>query len=77
MSLKITPQRLSRVRTMCRTGAAKSIRESSAISLRELSAGIGVSQVTVYRWETSRTKPSGKEAMRYLTVLDELSGVAS
>lgn len=62
---------------MCRTGAAKSIRESSNVSLREVGAGVGVSQVTVYRWESAKTKPSGPEAMRYLTVLDELSGVST
>jgi len=61
---------------MCRTGAAKTIRESAGLSLREMSAGVRVSYVTIYRWETERTKPSGREAMRYLTVLDELSGVA-
>lgn len=75
-STKVTPQRLSRVRTMCRTGAAKTIRQSAGISLRELGEGVGVSQVTVYRWENARTRPSGPEAMRYLTVLDDLAGVA-
>ncbi len=77
MDTKITPQRLSRLRMMCQTGAAKAIRESSSISLRELGSSVGVSQVTVYRWETSRTKPSGSEAMRYLTILDDLAGVRS
>lgn len=62
---------------MCGNGAAKAIREASRISLREVAAEVGVSQVTVYRWETARTTPSGDEAMRYLTLLDELSGVTS
>lgn len=50
------------------------IREANAISLREVAAEIGVSQVTIYRWETARTRPSGDDALRYLLLLDELCG---
>lgn len=62
---------------MCRTGVAKTIRETSDLSLRDLSAGVGVSQVTILRWENAQTRPSGDEAMRYLGILDDLAGVSS
>ena len=62
---------------MCKTGVAKTIRESTDLSLRDLSAGVGVSQVTILRWENARTRPAGDKAMRYLDILDELSGVSS
>lgn len=62
---------------MCRTGVAKTIRESNDLSLRDLSAGVGVSQVTIHRWENARTRPSGDEAMRYLDILDDLGRVTS
>lgn len=65
------------MRAMCRTGVARTIRESNDLSLREVGVEVGVSQVTIHRWENSQTRPAGAEAMRYLDILDDLSGVSS
>ena len=74
--IKETPQTLARIRSLCSSGAAKAIRESGPLSLREMGTGVGVAQVTIWRWENGRTRPSGFEAMAYLAILDDLAGVS-
>ena len=68
--------RLSRIRAMCRSGVARDIRLSNDLSLRDVAAGLAVTHVTIYRWESGLARPAGQAAMRYLDLLDELSGVA-
>jgi hypothetical protein len=42
---------LARVRALCASGAARSIRVAARMSLGEVSRSLGVSPSTVLRWE--------------------------
>ena len=70
-----TAPRLARLRTLMRTGAAKSIRLDSGVSLPEVARDIGVSHTTIYRWENDMNEPKGDPALCYLDLLDELAEV--
>lgn len=63
---------LSRVRRLCRSGGARSIRQASGVSLREVADAIGVKANTVQRWEVARRMPRGDHALRYLEQLELL-----
>jgi DNA-binding transcriptional regulator YiaG len=67
--------RLARVRKLCETGAARAIRESNGLSLTEAAAGAHVDRSTVFRWEAGQRRPHGDAALRYLALLEELTGV--
>lgn len=59
------------------TGAAKSIRLAAGVSLPEVARDVGVSHSTIYRWENDLNEPKGDPALRYIDVLDELSGMTT
>jgi DNA-binding transcriptional regulator YiaG len=65
--------RLTRVRRLVESGAARAIRESAGLSLSEASAGANVNRITIHRWEHGQRKPHGEAALRYLALLEELS----
>jgi DNA-binding transcriptional regulator YiaG len=70
----MTAKDLIRVRRLAATGAARAMREDAGLSLSELADAAQVHKVTVFRWEHGQRRPRGTAALRYLEVLDELSG---
>lgn len=65
---------LGRVRRLVATGAAQAIREAAGATVAEVARAADVDRVSVHRWESGRRVPHGDAAIRYLRVLDELSG---
>jgi DNA-binding transcriptional regulator YiaG len=65
--------RLTRIRRLVESGAARAIRESSGLSLSEAAAGARVNRVTIHRWEQGSRRPHGDAALRYLALLERLS----
>ena len=65
--------RLIRMRTLAATGAARAIRESAGLSLTEAAAGSSVNRITIHRWEKGERRPHGEAALRYLSLLEELT----
>jgi DNA-binding transcriptional regulator YiaG len=65
--------RLTRVRRLASSGAARAIRESAGLSLSEAAAAAKVNRVTIHRWEQGQRRPHGAAALRYLRLLEELS----
>jgi transcriptional regulator with XRE-family HTH domain len=64
---------LSTVRVLARSGAARSIRLAAGLSLPQVAVAVGVkSPTTVWRWEEGLRAPSGKPALAYKRLLDEL-----
>jgi DNA-binding transcriptional regulator YiaG len=60
---------------MARTGVARAIRQEAHVSLREVAQAVeGVDRTTILRWETGQRAPRGEAAIRYLRVLEELTG---
>jgi DNA-binding transcriptional regulator YiaG len=64
--------KLAEVRSLARSGRARRIRIRADVSLREFAAPLGVSAVTVYRWETGERSPRGKKALAYAELLRAL-----
>jgi DNA-binding transcriptional regulator YiaG len=65
---------LQRIRRLAETGAARAIRESADVSLAEIADPVGVARSTIHRWEHGIRRPRGQAAIRYLRVLEELTG---
>jgi DNA-binding transcriptional regulator YiaG len=63
---------LARVRALCASGAARSIRVAAQMSLGEFGRGLGVSPSTVLRWERFDRQPRGDAGLRYAALLDQL-----
>jgi DNA-binding transcriptional regulator YiaG len=68
---------LIRVRRLFESGAARTIRETSGLSLSEAADESGVHRTSIWRWEAHERRPHGPAALAYLAFLDELSGVKS
>lgn len=66
--------KLSRVRALARSGAARSIRVGAGLSLAEVAGPVGVSPSTVHRWETGERSPHGEAALRWGELLTQLIG---
>jgi DNA-binding transcriptional regulator YiaG len=65
---------LAQVRTLMRTGAARSLRTSKNVSLSEVAAAAHIAKSTLSRWERGERTPHGAPAIRYLRVLQDLMG---
>lgn len=68
---------LARVRSLTRSGVARSIRLAAGLSLREVAETVGVGLTTVWRWEAGdgpggRTPGNTEAARRYGRLLEEL-----
>jgi transcriptional regulator with XRE-family HTH domain len=63
---------LSAVRSLVRSGAARSIRVAADLSLAEVGRAVGVSPVAVFRWERGDRVPRGEPALRYGELLTAL-----
>ena len=66
---------LAQARTLARSGRAKAIRERAGITRDEVARCIGVSAVTIWRWEHARRVPRGEPAIAWLSLLTELEGL--
>ncbi len=64
--------RLARVRHLTSTGQARAIRLAASLSVEMVARAVGVAPVSVWRWESSKRKPSGREALAYLDLLQRL-----
>jgi DNA-binding transcriptional regulator YiaG len=67
---------LARARRYAQTGEAKTIRERHELSLQNIAEGVGVSPVTVWRWEHGESTPQGMAGVRWCTLLEELDSLA-
>lgn len=67
--------RLTRVRRLASTGAARAIRQAADLSFTEMGELVEVDRTTVWRWEMGQRRPRGEAARRYLTVLEDLTDV--
>jgi DNA-binding transcriptional regulator YiaG len=65
--------RLTRMRLLAQTGAARAMREAAGLSLSEAAASARVNRVTIFRWEHQQRRPHGDAALRYLELLEELA----
>jgi transcriptional regulator with XRE-family HTH domain len=72
MTEKHTLNNLVRAREAASSGEARRIRERSALSLRDLAGAVGVSPVTILRWERGDGRVGAQHAASYLAALDEL-----
>lgn len=68
--------RLARVRQLAASGEAARIRKRSCLSASAAAGAVGVSHVSMLRWEKGQRLPSGDAALRYLELLDALAQVA-
>lgn len=50
----------------------RSIRRAAGLGLRPVAQALGVSPMTVSRWESGTSKPSPMHALRYRQLLNEL-----
>jgi transcriptional regulator with XRE-family HTH domain len=62
----------ARVRDLCRSGAARSIRIGAQVTLAELASLCEVTPVAVLRWERNERVPRGTNAGTYLRALEAL-----
>jgi DNA-binding transcriptional regulator YiaG len=65
--------KLARARELAANGEGERIRVKSRLSHAHFGAVLGVSDVTILRWERGDRKPSGKPALRYVDLLDKLA----
>ena len=54
--------------------AAATIRRSAGLSLRDVAAPLGVSQLTVLPWERGERVPRPRHARAYAALLEEIAG---
>ena len=64
--------KVTRVRDLVRSGAARSIRTGAGLSLGEVGRTLGCSASTVLRWEAGERTPRGDLAVRYGELLNTL-----
>jgi len=56
---------------LARSGEGRRIRERAALSIGEVAEATGVDPTTLARWETNRSVPRARAAMRWVDVLQE------
>jgi transcriptional regulator with XRE-family HTH domain len=64
---------VARVRSLVKSGAARSIRLAAGVGLYEMAAAAGCDPSTLWRWEAGERVPSAEHAIRYGKVLEELA----
>jgi DNA-binding transcriptional regulator YiaG len=65
--------KLTLIRRLCETGAARAMRQAAGLSYSEAAASARVNRVTIFRWEHGQRRPHGEAALRYLELLERLS----
>jgi hypothetical protein len=74
VSAKPNLVKVAAARDACRNGAARALRLSAGLSLREVAEEIGAGDpTTVYRWEQGQRRPRADMAERYADLLDRLA----
>lgn len=68
--------RLTRLNALLESGAARTIRTANGLSLRVLAAEIGCTPAALVRWELGSRKPRPTFALKYLEILEQLTGRA-
>lgn len=63
---------LARVRALCASGTARSIRLAAGLHQTEVAGAVAVSAAAVSRWEAGLRTPTGDAAVRYGRLLEEL-----
>lgn len=67
---------IARVRELASSGDAKAIRERARLSRSEVARSVEVDPSTIGRWEEGLRSPQGDAAIRYGSVLRELTKLA-
>lgn len=67
-----TVVKLSKVRALTESGAARSIRVAARLSLPDVAAAIDSHPTTIWRWEAGHRQPHGEVAIRYGDFLQSL-----
>ncbi|MCZ4508659.1 helix-turn-helix transcriptional regulator [Streptomyces sp. ActVer] len=62
-------RRISEVRALVANGKAREQRKNRRLMLREIADAIGVTPLTVYRWEQGTAQPRGAHALRWADAL--------
>lgn len=70
--MECSAERLAEVREMCASGRARRIRQAAKLSLSEVAEDLGVTFVTISRWELGKRSPRGEAALQYLDLLQRL-----
>lgn len=65
---------LTRVRGLVASGAARSLRRSAGLTVKEVAQASGVNWRTIYRYEGAEVVPRGQAALRYGRLLEHLLG---
>lgn len=60
---------------LVRSGRAREVREAHKLSLGDIGSALGVSAVSVLRWERGDNFPAGDHASAYLRLLEQLEEV--
>lgn len=63
---------VAQVRRLTANGSAKRLRERARLSLQDVGDAVGVSAVTIWRWELDKASPRPALAARYGALLAEL-----
>jgi transcriptional regulator with XRE-family HTH domain len=69
--------KLARARRYAATGEGRRIRLAHRLSLPDVAAGTGAGVTTIWRWEHDRHRPQGDAAIRWVELLDALTGISS
>lgn len=69
--------RLAEVRRLTKSGEAMRIRQATGWSLQGIGMALGVTPVTVWRWERGQRNPRGPAAVAYCELLRELADFAT
>ena len=66
-------RRLGRMRELCASGQARVVRENARITRAEMARALGVTWVTVERWEKGAPPQNADMALKWLKILDDLA----
>jgi DNA-binding transcriptional regulator YiaG len=61
---------IKRVRRLARTGQLSELREELGLSRGDVARAVGVSQPTVWRWESGKRRCTGRNAIALLELLE-------
>jgi DNA-binding transcriptional regulator YiaG len=69
--------KLAKARQIARSGQGRRIRLAARLSCAQVGGVVGVADVTVLRWEAGTRKPSGRAALKYADLMDDLEEVVA
>jgi DNA-binding transcriptional regulator YiaG len=65
--------KIVRARHLAQSGEGERIRRAALMSAAELGRHVGVSHVTIRRWERGERRPCEEWAVRYVDLIDALA----